>query len=272
MNEPIYTRTDGTNNAFTRRSKRETLREFLRRQFRNEATHEQIKFDIATGIVLPVLCLLFDPFVFRAGILGQPLAGQFQLFAYGFIAIEIIALAVWLALGSRAGEWCGVIGGIMLAGVLFSLAIGIWMLPFTLFGLLFILGALGFTPFLAALIYLRNARRALKAAAVQMPRAGLFVTLLFGATLAVGAPTFADWRINQLIERSLIEVLNGDDAQADASALKLRPVRWFASGELDQVVWAYGRATDPQRKERLARAYLKITGDDITRRLAVLYD
>jgi hypothetical protein len=194
------------------------------------------------------------------------------LFAYGFIAVEIIALAVWLALGSRAAEWCGVLAGIMLAGALFSLVIGIVLLPFSLFGLIFLIGVLGFTPFLTAFIYLRNARRALKAARPQMPRVGFFVTLLFGATLAVGAPAFAHWRIGNLIQHSLMEVLDGDDAQADAAARRLRPVRWLAAGEIDQVVWAYRRATDSQRRERLARSYYEITGDDIEHRLSIIYD
>jgi hypothetical protein len=272
MNDPIFTRHDATKNAFARRSKRETLREFLRRQFRDEATPEQIKFDSAAGIVLPVVCLLFDPLVFRGGISGQPLAGHIQLFAYCFIAVEIIALAVWLSIGSRAREWCGVLGGIMLTGAIVSLVIGICLSPFSIVGLLILIGALGFTPFLTAFIYLRNARRALRAARPQMPHAGLYVTLLFGVTLAVATPAFAHWRINELVERSLMEVLSGDDAQANDAARRLRPVRWLASDEIDQVVWAYSRATDPQRKERLARAYREITGDDIESRLRSIYD
>jgi hypothetical protein len=274
MNGHIFTRTDGTGNVFERRSRSETFREFLRRQFRGEATRAQIKFDIAVGLVLPVLCLVFDPVVFRGGFSsGRPLAGQYQLFAYGFIAVEIIALAVWLSIGSRAAEWCGVLAGIMLAGALFSVVIGVCLLPFSLFGLLFFLvGALGFTPFLTAIIYVRNARRALTAARAQMPRTGLFVTLLFGATLAVGAPAFAHWRINKLVESSLAEVLEGDDAQAAAGARRLGYVSWVASAELDQVVWAYGRTIDPQRQERLARAYREITGDDIKSRWYLLSD
>jgi hypothetical protein len=274
MNGHIFTRTDGTENVFERRARSETFREFLRWQSRGEATRAQIVFDIAVGLVLPVICLVFDPIVFRSGFIsGRPLAGQFQLFAYGFIAVEIIALAVWLSIGSRAAEWCGVLAGIMFAGALFSFVIGVCLLPFSLFGLLLVLmGALGFTPFLTAFIYLRNARRALKAARTQMPRTGLFVTLLFGATLAAGAPAFAHWRIGNLIQHSLMDVLDGDDARADAAARRLRPIRWLAAGELDQMVWSYGKATDPQRRERLARSYRQITGDDIETRLSHLYD
>lgn len=272
MNERLSIRPDATINSFNRRSQSDTLREFLRRQFRVEATLAQIIFDITIGIVLPILCLVFDPLVFRRGIFGAPMAGQFQLFAYAFIAIEIVALALWLGVGAGAGEWCGVLAGIMLAGALFSVAIGIYLLPYSLFGLIIVIGALGFTPFLTALIYLRNARRALKAAKSQMPRAGLTVTLLLGATLALGAPAFAHWRINKLVKSSLAEVLEGDDSQAEAAVRRLGYVSWVASAELDQVVRAYGRTTDPQRKERLARAYLASTGDYIESRWYLLND
>lgn len=272
MNEPLLRRNDKTGNAFEQHSKNETWREFLRRQFRGEPTRAQRTFDITVGMVLPVLCLVFDPLVFRNWFSVQPLAGRFQLFAYGFIAVEIIALAVWLAIGARAGEWCGVLGGIMIAGALFSFVVGACLLPFSLFGLMFLIGALGFTPFLTAFIYMRNARRALRAASAQTEGAGLFVTLLFGATLAAGTPAFAHWRINKLIAGSMAEVLNGDETQAEAAARRLRQVGWFGVVEFDQVVWAYGRATDPARRERLAQAYYRMTGENIEQRLRVLYD
>ena len=250
-----------------------TLRAYMQRQFRGEATLAQIIFDITIGMVLPVLCLVFDPIVFRASSFGPPLAARFQLFAYSVIAVEIAALGVWLVLGKRAEEWCGVLGGMMLAGALFSAVVGLLLLPFSIVGLLFFVGIFGFTPFLTAFIYLRNARRALTFAGAQMPRAALFFTLLLGATLSLGVPTFAHWRIGKIVERSLVEVLDGDDARADAAARKLRHVGWLASNETDQLVWAYGRETDAARKARLARSYREITGGgDIERRWLVLTD
>jgi len=272
MNGHIYSRTEGADNVFNQRSNQVVWRDFVRRQFQLETTRARISFDVAIGIVLPILCLVFDPIVFRYGMLGPPLAGGLQLFAYGVIAIEIIGLAVWLGLGERVGEWCGVLGGVMLAGAIFSTVIGICLLPFSLIGLMFLIGVFGFTPFLTAFIYLRNARRALRVAGARMPRAALFITLLMGATLALGAPAFAHWRVGGLIEVSIAEVLDGDDTQAKTAARRLRRVRWLASGEIDQVAWAYGRATDPARKERLARAYHDITGGDIEHRLLVLND
>ena len=272
MNEQIFSLTGATRDGFAPRTKQERLRAFLRGQFQGEANRAQISFDITVGMVLPILCLVFDPIVFRASSFGRPLAAQFQLFAYSLIAVEIVALGVWLALGKRAEEWCGVLAGMMMAGALFSAVVGIILLPFSILGLLFIIGILGFTPFLTAFIYLRNARRALRFARTQMPRAALFVTLLLGATLSLGVPTFAHWRIGKLVESSLVEVLEGDDAQANAAARRLRYIGWLASSETDQLALAYGRETDAARKARLARAYREITGGDIERRWLVLTD
>lgn len=272
MKGHIYSRTEGADGAFNQRSKQGALRGFGRRQFQQETTLARLIFDLTVGIVLPVLCLAFDPVVFRNGMLGPPVAGRFQVFAYSLIAVEIIALAVWLTVGERAGEWCGVLGGIMFAGALFSMFVGICLLPLSLIGLMFLIGILGFTPFLTAFIYVRNARRALRSAGARMTRAGFFITLILGVTLAFGAPAFAHWRIGKLIERSMAEVLAGDDSQAKAAARRLRHVSWLASGEIDQVAWAYGREIDPLRKERLARAYREITGLDVESRLSVLND
>jgi hypothetical protein len=161
----------------------------------------------------------------------------------------------------------------MHAGSIFSAVIGVCLLPFSLLGLVILIGALGFTPLLTAFIYRRNARRALTAAGAQMTRAGFFITLLLGVLLAFGTPALAHWRVGKLIESAVAEVLNGDDAQAAAAARRLRYVEWFASAELQQMVWAYGRETDPRRQERLVRAYREITGGgDIKSRWLMLTD
>jgi len=121
---------------------------------------------VCAGIVLPVACLVFDPVVFRGGFAGGPLLGPFKLFAYALIALEIAALGAWLALRGRAGVWCGPLGGVMTAGALFSLVVGVVLLPFSLLGLMFLIGVLGFSPFLAALVYWRNGGRAPRGHAV----------------------------------------------------------------------------------------------------------
>jgi len=265
-------RVEPTGTAFSLLSPPVRRRGFLWRQWQTEATLSQLIFDVTIGMILPILCLVFDPGIFRGNLFGRPLLGDYQFFAYGLIAIEIVALGVWLALGKRAGEWCGVLGGVMFAGAAFSAVIGILLLPLSVIGLMFIVGILGFTPFVTAFIYWRDARRALAAAGARMSRAALCVTVALGAAISVGAPAFAHWRIGRMIEGSLSEVLAGGDVRMDAATRRLTFLSRFVEGEFDQLVLAYGRETDPARKERLARAYREITGGDIERRLYVLND
>ena len=58
-------------------------RRFLRRQFDDVPTQAQFNFDVAFGLIIPVLCFVSDPIVFRGGFLHE--GGAFQsvrLFAY----------------------------------------------------------------------------------------------------------------------------------------------------------------------------------------------
>lgn len=271
MNQTSLSLNDRKHGAFNPSG--DAFSNFLRRQFKPEATLAQLIFDVTIGMVLPVLCLVFDPIVFRSGSFGSPLLSRFQLFAYSVIAVEIGALGVWLACGRRVGVWCGVLAGIMYAGVFFSLIVGLFLLPFSVLGLMFIIGLLGFAPFLTAIIYGRNARRARQASGAQLSRGGLFVTFALGATLALGAPAFADWRVGTLVKQSVAQVVGEDNALANDAVRRLRYVNWAAGGELDRIVRAYKEETDPLRKERLARAYQEITGGgDIESRLYVLLD
>jgi hypothetical protein len=245
---------------------------FLRRQFEAEAPLAQLIFDVTVGMILPIVCLVFDPVVFRGGFGSAPELGGYRVFAYGLIAIEIVVLGVWLATGKRAGEWCGVLSGVMFAGALFSAGVGIVLLPLSILGLALGIGVLGFTPFCAAFIYGRNARRALRAARARMSRAALCLTFAFGLLAAYGAPAFAHWRVKLMIERSLPDALGNDEARASAGARRLRHLSPFLTGELDLLVRAYSSEANPARKERLARAYREITGGDIETRLSPLSD
>lgn len=273
MNDETTSRLEPTAGAsFGRLSPPEKRQGFLRRPSQTKATRSQLIFDVTVGMLVPILCLVFDPIVFRGSSFGSPVFAGYQLFAYGLIIIEIIALGAWLALGERAGEWCGVLGGTMLAGAFFSAGIGILLLPFSVVGLALVIGVFGFTPFVTAFIYWRHARHALKAASERMARTALYLTLALGALVPFGAPVFAHWRVSRTIERSLVEVLDGDERHAVAAARRISYLSLFATGELDRIVLAYDGETDPARKERLARAYQDITGGDIKRRLYVLRD
>ncbi|MCA1629926.1 MAG: hypothetical protein LC785_18100 [Acidobacteria bacterium] len=249
-------------------------RGFVRRQLGARATRGQKTFDALVGVALPLVCLYFDPIVFRsAGFgFGAPLLGGYRIFAYAVIGLEIALLALWLALGERVGEWGGMLGGALVAGALFSLVVGVVLLPYSVVGLMLLIGALGFSPFLAAFVYWRNGRRALRASAARLGGTRRTLALAFGAALALGAPAYAHLRVAHAVGHAVEQLTSGDEAQALAATRRLKAFGWIAPGEFDSLVWAYAREPGAAKKERLARAYRELTGGDVETRLRVLND
>jgi hypothetical protein len=247
---------------------------FWRRQFSITATRPQVTFDVIVGIILPLVCLIFDPIVFRDGFRGGGgFLRNFQLFAYIVIGLEVLTLAVWLVWGARAGAWSSAIGGILLAGALFSLVIGIILLPLSLMGLLFaFIGALGFTPFVTAIIYLRNGRRALRVANPSARGYQFIGALLLGTVFVLGGPALAQWKVSQLVAESVQELMRGDHQRMEQAGQRLKYLNRIINVDLDELVLAYGRSDDPAYKERLARAYEGITGESIEKRLQNMWD
>ena len=141
---------------------------FWRRQFAEQETLAQFIFDGTFGIIAPLLCVIFDPIVFRGGLYDAPLLDDYRIFAYTIIFIEITVLLMWLV-GRQPRMRARVLGHVMYGGALFSLVIGLVLLPFSLIGIAFYgIGLCGFAPFLTFIIYLRNGRRALRHAQTQV--------------------------------------------------------------------------------------------------------
>lgn len=247
---------------------------FWRRQFAPTATRRQITFDVIVGIILPLLCLFFDPVVFRGGFRSEGgILQNFQLFAYTVITLEVLTLAVWLIGGERVGAWASAIAAVLLAGSLFSLVIGIVLLPLSILGLFFaFIGALGFTPFITFIIYLRNGRRALRAANAGARRYEFMGALLLGTVFVLGGPALAQWKVSEMAEQSVEELIGGEGKSAAAAMQRLKYVNRIMSVNLDKMVRAYEKSDDPAYKERLARLYTEITGQSIERRLQILWD
>jgi hypothetical protein len=158
-------------------------RGFWRRQFAESVTPRQRQFDIAFGLVLPVVCFVFDPVVFQGWLMdGDGFYGHWRSYAYTVSALEVVALAAWLLRAGGAGRPPAALGGVLVAGGLFSFVIGMAILPLSLVGLIFYFaGVFGLIPFPTAIIYLRNGWRA---AALNRPNDDL--TWREAAEFAVG--------------------------------------------------------------------------------------
>lgn len=254
-------------------------RGFWRRQFADAPTPAQRKFDVTFGVVAPTLCLVLDPLVFRGGVPvlgGGALYEDFQFYAYTISAVEMVALCAWMCVARGGGGRPAALAGMLLAGAAFSLLVGLAILPYSVIGILFFLvGLLGFVPFLTAFVFLRNAWRAaatLGRGAVGSPaRAAL--ALACGFVFALGAPAVAQVSLTNEVEAAMADVRAG----RGLSPRRLRALRVAAaasgSAAYDGLVWEYDGERDPARRARLARAYAEITvGGDIERRLAILRD
>ncbi len=143
-------------------------------QFDAPGTRRQQAFDVIFGLVMPVVCMIFDPIVFKGSdaLSGEGMLSELQWFAYSGLAIELIVLESWLLYGGRLGRWRDVFGGIMLGGAIVAALIAVTIFPLSLIGLLLLVGTLGFTPFLTSLVLARNAARALARGNDDSPRPG----------------------------------------------------------------------------------------------------
>lgn len=138
---------------------------FWRRQFGPFATRSQRTFDWLFGVISPVVCFVFDPIVFNNGFDGVGLLDDMRLIAYPFAYTAIMATIAWLLFGERLGKLNDALGWLLASSSLVSLIIGIRIAPYSLMGLLIVIGALGFTPMLMSFSLMRNAVRAFRAAA-----------------------------------------------------------------------------------------------------------
>lgn len=136
---------------------------FLKRQLRPKPTKNQVAFDVIFGIVLPAICFYFDPIVFREGF-GPPILGEYKYVTYILSYISIMALLAFILFGRKLGGLNAFLCGWFLGAAAASLVIGGVLFPFSVIGLIILLGALGFTPLFTGFVFLRNAFRAYDAA------------------------------------------------------------------------------------------------------------
>ena len=245
---------------------------FWQRQVAPAVTKGQIAFDIAFGAVGPILCFVFDPIVFRGDMFEPPLWPEYQVFAYLFSGLLIALLCLWLVSAPGLGFVRDLIGGALISGAMFCLAIGIVLSPYSAMGLMLGIGIFGFTPFLTALVYLRNGYRALQLQRNKALDLSRLLTLLIGLLLASATPALLSVAIHQTVTKSISEIVQGDSEPALRAARRLMPLRFFAEAELNQVVQAYIAESDPTRKQVLKNCYHEVTGRDIDERVNALRD
>lgn len=228
---------------------------FWRRQFAGEATPAQRKFDWAFGVILPVICVAFDPIVFKGNIAGNGAAfGIYKPFAYLLSFVSIMGMLAWLTWGKRLKGLNAALSGLFFYGALVSLAVGVLLFPISTVGLFFLVGALGYTPLFSGLVYLRNSYRTFGCAEHFFDKGTLVRSFILAALFSAVIP----WTVNREIGRSMDRMLNGDAEAVYAEAAKLKYVAPLVN--FDKLEQQTCRASDPERSRAAIYAYRQLTG------------
>ena len=250
---------------------------FWQRQISPSRTSPQLVFDVTFGVLMPIICFYLDPGIISRSSLGTipiPLTYDsflgWNLLIYALSILAILSLSLWLSIGHRAKASGAIFGGTLLMGATASFVIGIVILPLTLIGLLFIIGILGFVPFVTAFVYLRNGVKAIRQGGLALSRSALIGTVVSSAVVISALPVVAQWEVGHIAVQSVDEILGEDSAAAEGAVQRVRYFRWFV--DTDRIVLAYELESENQRRERLAAAYKEITGEDIDARLMILND
>jgi hypothetical protein len=216
---------------------------FWRRQFLLPPTRAQAAWDVLFGIALPLGCLTVDRILFGGNhrtFFDGSIFGPTQIFAYGFIVTQVTILAAWMLLRRWLTRSAAYFTGPLLAGWIFSLVVGLILLPFSVFGLLVVIGALGLSPWLTGFVYFRSWRMA-RALAPPSSRSRRFWLSIAGLAFAITPALALQVRAEYLIRRL-----------GQASRFRLIPTAERVEA------WAFEQ--DAERKVALSQTHERLIG------------
>ena len=209
--------------------------------------------------------MIADPIVFKSVSFPPALYPDYQFFVYLVTLLEVPLLAIWLLYGTRFKSAALLAGGALIAGALFSFLVGVAVLPFSLLGLLFVIGVFGFTPFFTAFVFLRNSVRAIRAQPKGLSLPYGFVLASIAAVYVIGVPAIISVGTARVATVWTSEVLYGNEETAVTAANRLSWLPVVPDSSLNELSWAYETANS-DRKKLLAQHYRAITGEDIEKR------
>ena len=240
---------------------------FWAAQFGPNRTPLQDRFDMVFGLVLPILCFMLDPIVFKSyPLLGRALFEDYQLFAYVMSTVEMGFFLVWRTFPRKVNSLSPLFAGVFLLGACFSFVIGVAMLPVTLWALLFVIGLVGLLPFVTAFVYLRNGLRAMKAQANDLPLASRITTAALSGVLVLSSLAVGTVFAESSISASVDTLIYGNGVEAEAAAARLRGVPFIPLKHTNRIALACGTEWNPNKKAMLGRVYWELTGDNAERR------
>lgn len=248
---------------------------FWERNLGNEVTKKQVVFDVLFGVVMPVFCLLADPIMFN-GIFGRGIAENFRLFGYSLVGFEILCLVVWLTAGRRSAILSAVLSAALMMGALFSVVVGIVLMPFSIIGLLFIIGVFGFSPWFTAMAFARNAIRAYNFAKPRLRKIELVSVVAGGILATIMVPQCAhgiQLRAHKKIDRIVEFASTGNTYMLEKNVKELKKFKIILrETDFDTIVKAYMQENDGYRKHLYSSIYSNFTGRNIDDRVYIFCD
>jgi hypothetical protein len=237
---------------------------FWKRQFAPIPTPAQDTFDSAFAILLPILFLVIDPVVFKSPkLLGPAYLEDYQLLGYLFCSTEIGLFLTWRTFRQPLRRFSMAFAGAFFAGAMFSMVIGFVLLPLSVLGLMFVIGLLGFTPFVTAFVFLRNGVRAarINVNSAALP-SRLAVAVLSGA-LVLGTPVMVQAKEESDLSATVRTLITGKPPEAVAAAERLKSFRFVPRRHSRQIAAAYATEVNPAKLAALKEAYRNVTGEDL---------
>ena len=148
---------------------------------RNSLLRQEAMFDFVWGALMPIVCLTFDPFVFKfddpamfsPGMRANPFETSqlypWSLTVYAVISCQIACLSLWLVVGRLPPALAAVLAGVLWVGFALACVVGVVLLLPAAVGSLFAIGAIGFTPLFTARAFYRRALQAGGLAIRELP-------------------------------------------------------------------------------------------------------
>jgi hypothetical protein len=214
------------------------------------------------GVVLPLLLLRFDPFLL-SGWNGDSLLGSLSQPVYVLLFLSMLAFLGQLFAPQRMVKLAGISAGVLMAGCLLSLLLAGVLLPFSIVAIrLYGYGLLGLYPWVAAFLYFRAARSAMRRSGIRNP-----LWPIAGFIFAVAIPLVLVGVANREIIRLAAHA--GTIGRSTAGWRAEQFLTW--AGDSDRIVSEYEHETkSPARKENLGKLYQNLRGQDIEARLEQL--
>lgn len=238
--------------------KKVKAKSFWKRQFQSETTKAQKSFDVIFGIILPALCFLFDPLIFRSShAFGETEFGAYKPFVYLFSYVSIMGLLAFKLWGARLKWLNGFLCGLFTVAAFASFGIGLVLFPISLLGLIILIGALGFTPLLTSFVYLRNAVRAYQVAALTIDKKLFFNSAVLGAVLSVSLTVL----VNRKIETGLQTMKNSDAQTVRSTARRLKMVAPLI--DVNRLNGANCEGKTSAKHDALVEAYEELSGNKL---------